>query len=116
MNPVFKPDNSKDETIFAAIPDPWYVAAQSAEPLIPPTWQFPLDPDHELAGKPTPDAITSAGPIGEGLLAKGKLSEPKAVFFLLQEELKLPVVPGDHLRDEIRDAIAYLELAEAAAS
>jgi hypothetical protein len=112
MSADFKADQTDKSTVFAAIPDPWYLAAQSAEPLIPAPWRFPLDPGHELAGKPIPASITGTGPVGDALLTVGKLSEAQAVSFLLQEELKLAVGPGDHLRDEIRDAIAYLELLE----
>ncbi len=115
MNPVYKPNKSAQKNISAAIPDPWFMAAQSAEPLIP-SWQFPLDPDHELSGQPAPESIPGAGPVGAGLLPERKYPEVDAVNFLIEEELRLPVIPGDHLRDEIRDAIAYLELAETKAS
>ena len=111
MNPVRKNDKSSDRPFSAAIPDPWFMAAQSAEPLIP-AWQFPLDPSHEIGGQPAPEMISGIEPLQEPLLTVGKYSEAEAVTFLVEEELKLPVVAGDHLRDAIRDAIAYLELSE----
>jgi hypothetical protein len=43
-------------------------------------------------------------------------SATNAINFLVSEELKLSVVDEDHLRDEVGNAIAYLELAEAKVS
>jgi hypothetical protein len=106
MNPVPKSHSS----ISAAVPDPWFVAARSAEPFVPPAWQFPLDPSHELGGAPVPEAIAGAGPPGANLLTKGCSQEGEAITFLLQEELKLPLVPQDRLWTDIQEALTYLEL------
>jgi hypothetical protein len=112
MNPAYNFDQSNPKNLSAAIPDPWFLAAQLAEPLIPPAWQFPLDPNHELTGKPSPEVLCGAGLPGVVLLKEGMLSATEAINFLVVEELKLPVVPGDHLRDEVGNAIAVLELCE----
>lgn len=113
MNPVYKPNHPHPEPISAAIPDPWFLAAQAADPLVA-SWQFPLDPSHELTSRPTPAALADQEMPGVLLLAEPQCSENQAITFLVQEELKLPAVAAEHLRDAIRDAIAYLELLELA--
>ena len=111
MNPVYKPNHPHSEPISAAIPDPWFLAAQAAEPLVA-SWQFPLDPSHELTSRPAPSILTGEDIPGTMLLAEPPYSENRAIAFLVEEALKLPAVTAGHLRDAIRDAIAYLELLE----
>jgi hypothetical protein len=116
MNPANNAENSNLKTPSAAIPDPWFLAAQAAKPFIPPAWQFPLDPNHELTSKSSPEVLCGADLPGAVLLKEGLFSATNAINFLVSEELKLSVVDEDHLRDEVGNAIAYLELAEAKVS
>lgn len=115
MNPTRKNDNSTNTDQSAAIADPWFIAAQSAKPLIP-QWQFSLDPSHELVSQPPLATISGARQGRDTLLAPGKYAEANMVAFLVEEALKLPATSGQALRDAIRDAIAYLELSQAEAS
>jgi hypothetical protein len=115
MNPGFMTDKTNENTVFAAIPDPWYVAARSAEPLIPSLLPVSLDPDHELEGSPQRAVLAAVAPGEATLLTEGESSEVTTISFLLEEELKLPVGLDNSLRDGITDAIVWLELAEHAA-
>lgn len=91
-----------------AIPDPWEAKVPPKPPQ--PSWQFPLDPQHELAAAPAPDGILS--PQGDPSVLKipahvGR-SAVSPTESLLSEELKVDARQHRTLWDHIQDALTLL--------
>jgi hypothetical protein len=109
----FHPPFQASAISFSQFPDPWDSASEKAVSL--PTWPrvMPLDPSHELSGMPIPDAIMPAGLPGALQLTAPFHPVQSAIAILLTDELKLASQADNHLRQDIRDAIAVLEMSYA---
>jgi len=101
--------NSPENQMFSSPLEPWDDLVDKPTENPPPLWSIPLDASHELSGAPVPEALMPA----PGVFRLPEASSPvqSVVSILLADELKLGDRIDDHLRDEIRDAIAWLELA-----
>jgi hypothetical protein len=103
MSSTYHSQFSTDTPRFSSIPDPWDGLVSEPVTLPPHAWMIPpLDTSHELVGEPVHEAI-----------APHRAGKPiqSAVAILLADELKLAHQANGHLREEIGDAIALLELA-----
>jgi len=91
-------------------PDPWLEEPATPATITHPSWQFPLDPKHEIQAAPAADGILS--PASDPNLLQ--LSAPKTdpvpmtIQMLLEEELKLNVNQGKNIWQQVRDALALL--------
>ena len=103
--------NSPENQTFSSPPDPRNDLADALTEHPPPLWPIPLDASRELAGAPVPKALMPQGAPGAFRLPEASSPVQSVVSILLADELKLADRMDDHLRDAIRDAIAWLELA-----
>lgn len=110
MSSVLNPKNTSHSVAFSPVPDPWETLSDQ-KALSPPYPRIiPLDNHHELTGAPRRTAM-----MPQGLPTTLSLPEPtqpvrSAIAILLEEELRLAERGNTHLRDDIRTAIAVLEL------
>lgn len=114
MLSVLKHRDTSANADFSPIPDPWDALAEEAAVVPPHPWLIPLDTSHELAGGPERSQMASHGNPDALQLPGSKGPVLSAVALLLQDELKLADQADAHLRDEICDAIAWLEFLDTA--
>lgn len=101
--------NSPENQTFSSPLDSWDDLADNPTENPPSLWPIPLDASLELSGVPAPEALMPSP--GVFCLPEAPSSVQSVVSILLADELKLGDRMDDHLRDAIRDAIAWLELA-----
>jgi hypothetical protein len=90
-------------------PDPWEGEPESPK-FTHPSWQFPLDPNHEIEAAPAPDGVLS--PAGDPTMVQipAHSAQPalSGVEVLLQDELKIDATQAKSLWQHIRDGLALL--------
>lgn len=104
-------NTDKSTIIFPGIvPDPWEGEPPEQPKFTHPSWQFPLDPNHELAAAPAPDGILSpeSDPTILQIPAHNIPLEASAVTVLLQDELKIKATRAKSLWRQITDGLALL--------
>jgi hypothetical protein len=94
--------------IDSSLDNPWADNPTDTPEEKVPTWQFPLDPGHEIPASPKPDGIlTAAAQINVPLIPEHtSLSPTEPIAILLTDELKLRA--GGNLWDQIQNALALL--------
>ncbi|MBE7385681.1 MAG: hypothetical protein F6J95_030350 [Leptolyngbya sp. SIO1E4] len=109
MSSVIRPQDASHDSVFSPVPDPWNMQAEAK--ATPRPNKTPLDPSYELTDVSDRAAMMPEG-IPEALrLPKHKGPVRSAIAILLEDELKLADQMDEHLRDDVCDAIAFLELA-----
>lgn len=90
------------------IPDPWETEASSKPKRA--TWQFPLDPQHELAAAAPPDGFLSpqGDPAVPQIPAHVSQATASPAEALLTDELKVDARQNRTLWEHIRDALTLM--------
>lgn len=109
MSSTMKPRQSLDKSDLSLVPDPWDTPLEEKARSHPK--RIPLDPSHELMGMPERQAIMPEGTPTALQLREHTGSSRSAVDILVENELKLAKQIDEHLRDDVRDAIALLAIA-----
>jgi hypothetical protein len=94
----------------SAIPDPWDAEAKASPKPTHPSWQFPLDPQHELAAAPAPDGILSPQGDPNVMQIPAHVGRPAVspTEALLSDELKVDAQQYRTLWEKMRDALTLL--------
>ena len=109
MSSAMKPQKSLDSSGSSFVPDPWDTPLETN--VRPRPRRIPLDPSHELTGMPDRQAITPEGIPAALQLPEHTGSSRSAMAILIENELKLAHQIDEHLRDDVRDVIAWLAIA-----
>ncbi|RZM79512.1 hypothetical protein [Leptolyngbya iicbica] len=104
---LIKTPTSTTHDLYPPIPDPW---TQRSEVISRwPTWPrpIPLDPTHELAGRPVPEVLMPEG-VAAALRLADPSARPGAIATLLSDALKLGAQASESLAPQLQAAIALL--------
>lgn len=93
------------------IPDPWEEISVAQPKLTRPSWQFPLDPKHEIEAAPVVDGILS--PASDPNLLQipphqNYTVASNTINILLAEELKINAIQAKTLWESIRNHLILL--------
>ena len=107
---VNKSTRQSSSTPTNEVPDPWEEDLTPQPKPVQKSWQFPLDPKHEIAAAPAPDGILSpqGNPDALQIPTHAGSLEPSLTEVLLQEELKVNATQSESLWNRIRDFFALL--------
>ncbi|MDB9526168.1 hypothetical protein PN498_09240 [Oscillatoria sp. CS-180] len=109
MSSAVQRQETPDKWVVSTLPDPWNTLSKVN--TMHRYQRIPLDPSHELTGRPARKAILPEG-IPEALRIPQHTGPVRsAVAILLEDELKLANRMDEHLRHDIQDAISFIEIA-----